>query len=302
MNTIVIQVPKTKINEMLVDYARFIQNKKIPYAEFSAKKNDTVITAYTSGKVVFQGIGAEKEASRWGVAKAKPAKKATSSALPAGFSSLSVIGSDEVGNGSYFGPVTVAATYVDKNHLARLKSLGVRDSKAMTDTEIRKLAKIIKQEIPFQLLVVPPEKYNQIQPNYNAVHMKVALHNQAIYLLLKKISPEKPEAILIDQFTPEANYSKYVRSEKNQVTEKIYFATKGEGHHLAVAAASILSRAAFLEELDKESDELGIIVPSGAGKNVDSIAAQVLQKGGLELLGKYAKLHFANTKKAQNLL
>jgi ribonuclease HIII len=287
---------------MLVDYARFIQNKKIPYAEFSAKKNDTVITAYTSGKVVFQGIGAEKEASRWGVAKAKPAKKATSSALPAGFSSLSVIGSDEVGNGSYFGPVTVAATYVDKNHLARLKSLGVRDSKAMTDTEIRKLAKIIKQEIPFQLLVVPPEKYNQIQPNYNAVHMKVALHNQAIYLLLKKISPEKPEAILIDQFTPEANYSKYVRSEKNQVTEKIYFATKGEGHHLAVAAASILSRAAFLEELDKESDELGIIVPSGAGKNVDSIAAQVLQKGGLELLGKYAKLHFANTKKAQNLL
>lgn len=44
--------------------------------------------------------------------------------------------------------------------------------------------------------------------------MKVALHNQAIHLLLKKIEPEKPEAILIDQFTPEANFKKYARLEK----------------------------------------------------------------------------------------
>ncbi|MDP4340100.1 hypothetical protein QR506_24960, partial [Escherichia coli] len=77
---------------------------------------------------------------------------------------------------------------------------------------------------------------------YNAVRMKVALHNQAIHLLLKKIEPEKPEAILIDQFTPEANFKKYARLEKNQLQEKLYFVTKGEQYHLAVAAASIISR------------------------------------------------------------
>lgn len=44
--------------------------------------------------------------------------------------------------------------------------------------------------------------------------MKVALHNQAIYLLLQELAPTKPEGILIDQFTPENNYRKYVRNEK----------------------------------------------------------------------------------------
>ena len=49
---------------------------------------------------------------------------------------------------------------------------------------------------------------------------------------------------------------------KNQVTEKLFFVTKGEQYHVAVAA-SIISRR-FLEELDKESAELGFSVPSGA--------------------------------------
>ncbi|MGQ4823368.1 ribonuclease HIII, partial [Enterococcus faecalis] len=155
---------------------------------------------------------------------------------------------------------------------------------------------------PYKLLVLSPEKYNEIQPKYNAVRMKVALHNQAIHLLLKKIEPEKPEAILIDQFTPEANFKKYARLEKNQLQEKLYFVTKGEQYHLAVAAASIISRASFLEELDKASAEAGITLPSGAGTKSDQVAAKLLEKGGMPMLEKYAKLHFANTEKALKLL
>lgn len=130
--------------------------------------------------------------------------------------------------------------------------------------------------------------------------MKVALHNQAIYLLLQELAPTKPEGILIDQFTPEKNYRKYVRNEKNQVTEKLFFVTKGEQYHVAVAAASIISRAAFLEELDKESAELGFSVPSGAGSKSDQVAARILKKAFLDLLANYAKLHFANTQKPKS--
>lgn len=132
--------------------------------------------------------------------------------------------------------------------------------------------------------------------------MKVALHNQAIYLLLKELAPVKPEAILIDQFTPESSFKKYVKTEKNQIDEKLSFITKGEQYHVAVAAASIISRAAFLEELRKESDELGFKVPSGAGATSDKVAAKILTLGGIELLNKYAKLHFANTEKAKKLI
>lgn len=60
--------------------------------------------------------------------------------------------------------------------------------------------------------------------------------------------------------------------------EKLYFVTKGEQYHLAVAAASIISRASFLEELDKASAEAGITLPSGAGTKSDQIAAKLLEK------------------------
>lgn len=301
----VIKVSKETIKKMQTYYEKNRLNKAVPYTEFVAKTGNTTITAYTSGKVVFQGPDAERVAAKWG----KPIQKKGSSTsskkiidpLPANFSQLSVLGSDEVGNGSYFGPVTVCAAYVDKTMVTKLKALGVKDSKELTDPQIVQLSAVIKELIPYKLLIVEPEKYNQIQPKYNAVHMKVALHNQAIHLLLKEIAPTKPEAILIDQFTPEANYKKYVRSEQNQVSEKLYFITKGEQYHVAVAAASIISRAAFLEELDKESKELGMKVPSGAGTTSDKIAAKVLVKGGMELLGKYVKLHFANTEKAKKI-
>lgn len=300
MGSAVLKLSKTEIKKLKNYYADYLLNKKVPYSEFSAKKNGTSITAYTSGKVLFQGKNAEQEAARWGSSDPSAAK--TSSSLPKNFASLAVLGSDEVGNGSYFGPLCVCAAYADKEHLDALKRLGVKDSKMLTDDQIRKMATAIKELIPYRLLVVSPEKYNEIQPKYNAVRMKVALHNQAIRLLLDQIAPTKPEAILIDQFTSEANYMKYVKQEPQRIEQKIYFVTKGEQYHLSVAAASIISRASFLDELDKASLELGTKVPSGAGKPSDELAAKLLRQGGIDLLRKFAKLHFANTEKAKKMM
>ncbi|EOH63733.1 ribonuclease HIII [Enterococcus mundtii] len=303
MSNIILKVTTNQMNMMKEAYRPFLVQKPIPYTHFSAKKNGTTITAYTSGKVMFQGTGAEQEAAKWGnPLTAKKSTQTNSSSLPKDLQTLSVLGSDEVGNGSYFGPLTVCAAYVDQIQLKELRTLGVKDSKELKDGQIIQLAKVLKETIPYQLLVLPPKKYNEIQPTYNAVRMKVALHNQAIHLLLQKIAPVKPDAILIDQFTPEANFKKYARLEKNQLTEKLYFVTKGEQYHLAVAAASIISRASFLEEMDKESAELGLTLPSGAGTKSDQVAATILKKGGEALLANYAKLHFANTEKAKKIV
>ncbi|MBM7711313.1 ribonuclease HIII [Enterococcus xiangfangensis] len=299
MSSAVLKLSKAEIQKLKMYYSDHLLNKKVPYSEFSAKKNGTSITAYTSGKVLFQGNNAEQEAARWGKTDTAPKKSST---LPKNFASLAVLGSDEVGNGSYFGPLCVCAAYVDKEQLATLQQLGVKDSKMLTDDQIRKMALTLKELIPYKLLVVDPEKYNEIQPKYNAVRMKVALHNQAIRLLLEQIKPTKPDAILIDQFTSEANYLKYVKQEPKRVEQKIYFVTKGEQYHLSVAAASIISRASFLEELDKASLELETKVPSGAGKPSDELAAKLLRQGGIDLLRKYVKLHFTNTEKAQKMI
>lgn len=299
--SITLKCSSKTIQEMNATYQHSLV-KTPPYAVFSAKIPGVSITAYNSGKVLFQGVLAESEASKWGTSTPTTQKKdSSSSSLPKDFANWSVVGSDEVGNGSYLGPVVVCATYAKKEQLPLLKELGVKDSKMLNDSLIRKIAKDLRLVIPFRELIVTPQKYNDIQPNYNVNRMKVALHNQALYLLLNDLLPEKPDGILIDQFTTEKNYRSYLKQEPNQVTENLYFKTKGEQYHLSVAAASIICRATFLEELDKASKELGILVPSGAGTKSDQAAAKILKKGGLPLLEKHAKLHFANTEKAKKI-
>ncbi len=189
MSNVIIKATNDQLSQMKAYYRSYLLNKQIPYTSFAAKKDGTTITAYTSGKVMFQGTNAAIEADKWGEAQDKQAKPAkTASSLPKNISQLSVLGSDEVGNGSYFGPLTVCAAYVKRDQLAELRKLGVRDSKELKDSQIIQLADILKKTIPYKLLVLSPEKYNEIQPKYNAVRMKVALHNQAIHLLLKKSS------------------------------------------------------------------------------------------------------------------
>ena len=94
--------------------------------------------SYTSGKVLFQGGSGEEEAGKWGISQTTPRLAAASNPktnpkLPANIASMSLIGSDEVGTGDFFGPITVVAAYVKKEQIPLLKELGVKDSKNLTD-------------------------------------------------------------------------------------------------------------------------------------------------------------------------
>ena len=300
METIVLKLTKTQIQTLIEHYQSKKITTKAPYVTFAAKSNQTTITVYTSQKVMFQGQQANLEAQKWSTTL--PEKKATKKTqpaltqLPENLAQLPFIGSDEVGNGSYFGPLVVCAAFAGPEHFAALKALGVKDSKLLTDAQILTMAPKIKKLLPYKELIVMPEKYNEIQPQYNAVRMKVALHNQAVCLLEPLVS--KADGILIDQFTPEKNYRKYLAMETTSPTLPLYFVTKGEQYHLAVASASIICRATFLTTLSTLSKEAGITLPSGAGAKSDDVAAQLISRFGVDVLTRYAKLHFANTKKA----
>lgn len=307
MSNEVLLVSLETLQEMKTHYQQQLKPKTPPGGLFAAKKGAVSITAYKSGKVLFQGSTSEQEASQWkskaSISKktVNPSKVKVDSPLPSGFSQWSVVGSDEVGTGSYFGPLTVVAAYADRSQFALLKELGVRDSKLMTDKEIIRVAKDLITFLPFSLLNVLPEKYNRIQPTMTQGKMKAVLHNQALQNVLKKIQPEKPDGILIDQFELPSTYFKHILDQSFQLKENVYFQTKGESHHLAVAAASIIARYAFLKALDEMSEQAGMKIPSGAGSNIDLVAAKLLKRGGIPLLGQYAKLHFANTKKAEKI-
>lgn len=303
----VIKVNSTTINQMEKHYENNRTEKTPQGAVFSAKTNGCTITAYKSGKVLFQGASAEAEAAKWGTVSPSAKKSPSTSKTPTGFqppsniSSLSIIGSDEVGTGDFFGPMTVVAAYVRKEQMPLLQELGVKDSKNLKDPQICQIAKDLIKTIPYHLLVLHNEKYNELQQQgMSQGKMKALLHNQAINKLLSKIDPEKPDGLLIDQFAEPPVYFKHLQGKK-VYKENIYFSTKAEGVHLAVAAASIIARYSFIKEFDKLSEKAGVIIPKGAGAQVDVAAAKIIQKKGPEFLATITKKHFANTEKAAKL-
>ena len=291
MASITLTPSEKEIQAFLEHYQTSLAPSKNPYIRYFLRLPQATVSIYTSGKVLLQGEGAEKYARFFGY---QVLEETSGQNLP-------LIGTDEVGNGSYFGGLAVVASFVTPDQHAFLRKLGVGDSKTLTDQKIRQIAPILKDKIQHQALLLSPSKYNEvIGDRYNAVSVKVALHNQAIYLLLQKgIQPEK---IVIDAFTSAKNYDKYLAQEANRFSNPISLEEKAEGKYLAVAVSSVIARDLFLENLENLGRELGYQLPSGAGTTSDKVASQILQAYGMKGLNFCAKLHFKNTEKAKKRL
>ena len=260
--------------------------KTPPYAYYQIKTSECVITAYQSGKVVFQGNGADYYAD---ALETKTTNKTNVSLYPQ-------CGSDEVGTGDYFGPIVVVASYVTQEDIKWLSSLGIQDSKAIDDEKIRQLGPILMEKIPHSLLILNNQKYNQIHKTNNMNAIKAKLHNQA-YIHLEKKLTKLPAFCVIDQFTPKTSYFKYLQNEPT-VFHQLHFETKAENKYLSVACSSIIARYVFLLSFDAMQQRYNFPFPKGAGKQVDNSIIKFVQQYSKKELENVAKLHFANTQKA----
>lgn len=312
--TIVFKVSDNLKKDMIEFYQDRALDKKPPYSVFQVKDYDCVITLYESGKVMFQGLGADIEASYWteqeriknkrdidaeiNKDKEKKDKKAEE-ANDTRFKGMPTIGSDEVGTGDYFGPIVVTASFVDKTMMGKLYELGVRDSKKITDDKILAIAPTLIKEIPHVTFILDAESYNKNGiTNMNKV--KAILHNKVLVGLTKKDNYPY-EKIVMDQFVYPKKYFEHILNANEKVTN-ITFTTHAEDKCLSVAASSIISRYIFLKEMDKLSDSLKVKLPKGAGEMADKIGAELVKKYGQDILYKYAKLNFKNTDKIKELL
>ncbi len=303
MSTIVLQLEAPIIQQIKSIYKNSSLTPSASYIDAMFDVNGTKITIYHSKKVMFQGKDAAVLAAPFqqqSIQK-KPKSSRVPSVLPDNISTASVIGSDETGTGDYFGPMTVAACYVAAQDIGWLTELGVKDSKMLTDERMRTLAPLLQESLTHSVLVLPNKKYNEIQPTMNQGKMKAMMHNQALLHVLRKLDTVEPDWILIDQFAESNTYFNYLVDAPHIVKEKVCFATKAEQIHVSVAAASIIARVAFLNEMDQLSQQLGISIPKGAGAKVDEVAARILKKFGEETLHSMTKWHFANTQKAKKL-
>lgn len=302
MNCIVFKMSENLQKKFIKFYEPFKLDKTPPYAVFQAKNYDVTITLYESGKVMFQGIGADIEASIWIDAEKrlnnriidtdKKKDKKEKKDEPTFFLNTSTIGSDETGCGDFFGPVVVAAAYVTKENIAYLKELGVKDSKQINDTKIKEIAPEIIKNIPNVCFVLNNETYNKNFKNINMVKLKCILHNKVLLSLIEKYNPQYEYAV-VDEFVNERKYYEYLTEVPKKVTG-ISFYTKGESKCIAVAAASIIARYEFLKQMSKLEKECGYNLPKGAGEQVDKQIQKIINEKSNEYLNSIAKLNFKN--------
>lgn len=312
--TIVFKISDNLKNEVIDFYKdRAIENKP-PYSVFQVKDYDCVITLYESGKLMFQGIGADIEASYWTeqeriknnrdclveIEKKNQEKDKKNEELKDDrFKNISTIGSDEVGTGDYFGPIVVTASFVDIKNKGMLYELGVRDSKKINDEKIIQIAPTLIKEIPHVTYILKPTDYNRIGiTNMNKV--KAILHNKVLVSLTKK-DRYNYDKIVMDQFVFPKKYFEHISSSIEKVTN-ITFSTHAEDKCLSVAVSSIISRYIFLGEMKKLNQELGMNIPKGAGTLVDNVGADIVKKFGFDKLQEIAKMNFKNTDKIKELL
>lgn len=311
-DTVVFTLNNNTKMKMIEYYQDKLRPKTPPYAVFQAEEAGTVITLYTSNKVMFQGENAKEDALLWQEFNKgndviseimnedkeegyKNKEDSNSITLP---SDITSIGSDEVGTGDYFGPIVVTASYVKKEDIPYLESLGIRDSKRMLDEHILKIVPKIKDKVKHCTIILNNSDYNKVySSDMNMNKIKAILHNKALYSLVK--DNVDYDYIVIDEFASEKNYFGYLKDAKN-VVRNVTFMTKAEDKVMSVAVSSIISRYVFIKEINKMGNELNILIPKGASSIVDDAGIMIVKKYGKEKLREIAKLNFSNTNRILN--
>jgi len=303
-------VVSDKTRDMMIDYFSDFKREKTPqYAILQADDGDTVVTLYESGKAVFQGRDADLAADFWietekinsGNAKVtssddKKEKKEVERKIPLRINS---IGSDEVGTGDFFGPIVVTASYVTRDNIDFLLELGVKDSKKMSDSQIKEVVPKIIKKIPYNTFILSNKQYNEMyDSDMNMNKMKAILHNKVLSSFSNK-EKYPNDYIVVDQFENPRSYYAHLKDASFKVYN-ITFLTKAEDQCLSVACASLISRYIFLQEMDKISKELNMVLPKGASDIVDSVGVEIVKKYGYDKLKEIAKLNFKNAERIKS--
>lgn len=276
----------------------FVFSEK-PYTLYSGahKTKKVNVSVYTSGKLLIQGKGTCEFLEF--VLEPLVFKK-----ISMGYENVIIeqtktneiyeekIGGDESGKGDYFGPLVIAAAYLKKENLAKIRELQVQDSKKITDKKINSIYPKLIKHIDFEVVVIMPEKYNQLFDSMKNLNKILAWgHAAAVEKLSKKVNCSN---ILIDKFAKEYLIENHL---KNKIPNlKLKQQTKAESD-AAVAAASVVARYHYLLRLKELGEKFNLVLPKGAGKPVDEAGRNILKTNTMETLSKIAKIHFKTTQK-----
>ncbi len=201
------------------------------------------------------------------------------------------VGTDEAGKGEYLGPLVVAGVRIlgaEKD--LEIRELGARDSKTLGLHQVPRIGVAIARLLgPENIRVVSlaPRVYEarRAAAGGNVNRLLGELNAQIISELKDEV-----EVAVVDAFGEKAR--SYLEP---LVPEGVRLEVRPRAEDdAAVAAASILARARYLEEMEKLSERVGFELPRGS-THVLEAARRVVEERGEEGLAEVAKIHFATT-------
>src|SRR5271167_5010438 len=215
--------------------------REVPYTLYGAQKQKLTVNAYTSGKLLVQGRGAKEfveftvEPEITGMAKVGYDEVHN----PEMFQPH--LGIDESGKGDFFGPLVIAGVFTDGDLARQLRDMGVRDSKQIGRAR-------------WDVITILPTRYNELHAKFRNLNRLLAWGHASVIENLLTRWPKCPRA-LSDKFAHESLIQRALKDRGKKIV--LQQRTKAESD-IAVAAASILARAAFLTRLKYLGEKVGV--------------------------------------------
>jgi ribonuclease HIII len=263
-----------------------------PYTIYYAQKNKLSAAVYEKGpKLLLQGKGVEDfvsfELEPKILGEARLGYEEVH--LPEMFEPH--FGIDESGKGDFFGPLVIAGAFTDRVIARSFLEHGIQDSKRIgSDAKIWLLAKLIRQtpNVAIEVVQIGPERYNDLYQKFGNLNSLLGWgHARVIENLLAK-KPDCPRA-LSDKFADARVIEKALLQHGQHI--QLEQRTKAESD-VAVAAASILAREAFIDWLARNGKRIGLTLGRGVSASVKETARKVVEKEGPDALRRFAKVHF----------
>ena len=200
------------------------------------------------------------------------------------------IGVDESGKGDYFGYLVIAGVVADEDTAEKLRSIGVKDSKKLSDPNVQKIAAVVKKTCSHDIIRISPEKYNQLYKKFRNLNKLLAWGHARV---IENLMRDDIDHVVVDKFADEKVLNKmlFEKSRKKKLIQEI----RGE-RDIAVAAASVLARSEFLKTLRSLSLQVGVSLPKGS-THVSEAIKEILAKYDENVLQLVAKTHFKITKR-----
>ncbi|CAA9432965.1 MAG: Ribonuclease HIII [uncultured Rubrobacteraceae bacterium] len=255
------------------------------------------VNVYTTGKTSTGGRPSPllnlledwRLAQAAGASTGKRERKSVSTAEPNG---TPRVGTDEAGKGDYFGPLVVAGVRVlGKKEARELREIGARDSKTLSVPGARDLAQRILESVGaenMRVVILRPREYEARRRAAGDINKLLAEVNVQMFDELGA----GVELFVVDEFAKAAR--SYIGS---RLPPGVGLEVRPRAEDdVVVAAASVLARARYLEEMEALSAEAGFELPRGA-THVLGAARRVVEEWGEGGLAEVAKVHFGTTRR-----